>query len=376
MLVLKLIVMGSNLQKIGRKDTTTMSRLFTVGMLVSSVFALGACTSQPSANANLNAQAAEAVALMETQFEKDRQSILSMAGDYKVSFDFTETVALIDGYELKEPKLSGGHESVRVVEDRGDYISLQHLLVVGPDDSPFVIKHWRQDWHYEPERVLMFIGGNAWEWRDLPDDQRRGAWSQTVYQVDDAPRYGAVARWTYKDGLAEWQPPQEWRPLPRRDMTTRDDYHAIDAVNRHVITPWGWVHEQDNTKLVLTDAPMPLVREVGVNTYRTFDDYPVDAADAYWAATSEFWAGVRNQWDLIGSEHQRYAISIKGETHALYMPLLGLANRVKDGEQTLEEALVEARSVIDSFVTPEIGLLADRLRPTTIDLAGLEEPEG
>ncbi|MEO0550456.1 MAG: DUF6607 family protein, partial [Pseudomonadota bacterium] len=194
-------------------------------------------------------------------FEQDRESILAMTGDYKVTFDFTETVSFVEGYELKEPKLSGGHESVRVVEDRGDYISLQHLLVVGPDDSPFVVKHWRQDWAYEPERVLMFVGGNAWEWRDVPEAERKGTWSQTVYQVDDTPRYGALATWTYNDGLAEWTPPHEWRPLPRRDMTTRDDYHAVNAVNRHVITPWGWVHEQDNSKLMLNGEPQTLVRE-------------------------------------------------------------------------------------------------------------------
>ena len=137
--------------------------------------------------------AAPQTAAQETaQFEQDRQSILAMTGDYKVTFDFTETVSFVDGYELKDPKLSGGHESVRVVEDSGDFISLQHLLVVGPDEAPFVVKHWRQDWQYEPARVLVFIGGNAWEWRDVPASEQPGTWSQTVYQVDDAPRYGAV----------------------------------------------------------------------------------------------------------------------------------------------------------------------------------------
>ena len=300
-----------------------------------------------------------------SNFGQDRQSILAMAGDYKVTFDFTETVSFVEGYELKEPKLSGGHESVRIVEDRGVFISMQHLLVVGPDESPFVVKHWRQDWKYEPARVLIFVGGNAWEWQDVPASDRSGTWSQTVYQVDDAPRYGAVGAWTYEDGIAEWTPPQEWRPLPRRDMTTRDDYHAVDAVNRHVITPWGWVHEQDNSKLILNGAPQALVREVGINTYRAFDDYPVEAAEDYWAGTEDYWAGVRAHWTAIEAANERFAITIKGETEPLYMPLLELAGAVNDGEKDLEPALVEARAIIDSFVTPEIGELADRLRPKT-----------
>lgn len=351
-------------------------RLITLTAAAASALMLGACTtaSQQASPAATGATVG-AVAAGETtaaQFEQNRQSILAMAGDYKVSFDFTETVALQSDYELKEPKLSGGHESVRVVEDRGDFISLQHLLVVGTEDAPFVVKHWRQDWQYEPERVLVFIGGNAWEWRDVPVDERKGAWSQTVYQVDDAPRYGAVAKWTYEDGLAEWEPADEWRPLPRRDMVTRDDYHAVDAVNRHVITPWGWVHEQDNTKLILSGTPTPLVREVGVNTYKRFGDYPVSEADEYWAATIDFWAGVRAEWAEIEAQNERFAITIKGETEDLYNPLLGLAMGVKEGEYDVGEAIGEARDVINSFVTPDIGQLADRLRPATTDVASLD----
>lgn len=326
-----------------------------------SLIALSGCATVPSTQA----VAVETAVAPAAQFEQDRGSILAMSGDYKVTFDFTETVSFDEDYELKEPKLSGGHESVRVVEDRGDFISLQHLLVVGPDESPFVVKHWRQDWQYEPARVLTFIGGNAWEWRDVPASERAGTWSQTVYQVDDAPRYGAVGTWTYDDGIAEWTPPKEWRPLPRRDMTTRDDYHAVDAVNRHVITPTGWVHEQDNSKLILDGDPQVLVREVGVNTYRAFDDYPVEAAEAYWEGTSDYWAGVRAHWAQIEAENERFAITIKGETEDLYNPLLELAIAVKDGETDLDTALIEARETIDGFVTADIGLLADRLRPTT-----------
>jgi len=333
--------------------------------LLSAVAALAVLTVPACTTISMTGDQLVAEQVTAANFEQDRESILAMTGDYKVTFDFTETVSFVNGYELKDPKLSGGHESVRVVEDRGDYISLQHTLVVGPDEAPIVVKHWRQDWQYQPARVLVFVGGNAWEWRDVPEAERSGAWSQTVYQVDDAPRYGAVAVWTYEDGIAEWTPPHEWRPLPRRDMTTRDDYHAVDAVNRHVITPWGWVHEQDNSKLVLSDNPVALVREVGVNTYRKFDGYPISVAEDYWAATGDFWAGVRAEWTRIETANERFAITLQGETEDLYMPLLALADEVKDGEKALEPALIEARAVINSFITPELGELADRLRPTT-----------
>ena len=112
-------------------------------------------------------------------------------------------------------------------------------------------------------------------------------------------------------------------------------------------------------------APQALVREVGINTYRAFDDYPVEAAEDYWAGTEDYWAGVRAHWTAIEAANERFAITIKGETEPLYMPLLELAGAVNDGEKDLEPALVEARAIIDSFVTPEIGELADRLRPKT-----------
>ncbi|MEL6324850.1 MAG: DUF6607 family protein [Pseudomonadota bacterium] len=337
--------------------------------MLGAAFALGlvsACATPATLSADAPAPITSTAQATDTAtFERDREAILAMAGEFEVTFDFTETVSFVEGYELKEPKLSGAHEVVRVIEDSGEFISLQHLLVVGPDESPFVVKHWRQDWRYEPARVLMFIGGNAWEWRDVPAAERAGKWSQTVYQVDDTPRYGAVGAWSYEDGVTEWTPPQEWRPLPRRDMTTRDDYHAVDAINRHAITPSGWVHEQDNSKLILSGNPKALVREVGVNTYRRNDAFPVAAADEYWQATADYWAGIRAEWAQIEADNERFAITIKGETEALYNPLLGLAMGVKDGEMDVEAALVEARSVIKQFVTPEIGDLADRLRPTT-----------
>ncbi|WP_373005978.1 DUF6607 family protein [Hyphomonas sp.] len=335
-----------------------------VSVVALALVAATGCTLAPAPAPTEQAQS------LPSHFQQDRESILAMAGDYKVTFDFTETVSFIEGYDLKAPKLSGGHESVRVLKDTGEFISLQHTLVVGPDSAPVVVKHWRQDWRYQPERVLVFIGGNAWEWRGVPQPERSGAWSQTVYQVDDAPRYGAVARWTYENGLAEWSPPAEWRPLPRRDMTTRDDYHAVNAVNRHAITPWGWVHEQDNSKLILSGEPRVLVREMGINTYRRSDAYPVEAGEAYWAATGDFWAGVRAEWDRIEAENQRFAITIKGETEDLYLPLLDLANSVRDGEMDLAPALADARAVIGKFVTADIGELEDRLRPSETPSAG------
>ena len=299
------------------------------------------------------------------RFERDRQSIMAMAGDYKVTFDFIETVSFDADYVVMPPKISGAQEVVRVIEDRGDFISLQHILVATHGGETFPIKHWRQDWQYEPARVLVFIGGNAWEWRVLSPAERKGKWSQTVYQVDDAPRYGAVAAWTYELGAPTWAPGHEWRPLPRRDMTTRNDYHTINAVNRHVITPLGWVHEQDNDKVVLSSGtPVLLAREIGVNTYERDSDFPVEVALEYWDGTAGFWAEIRDEWTKVGNENSKFGLTLQGETEALYNPLLELAGEVAEGKTPLAEAAAKGRAIVREHVTFELAPLTERVAAT------------
>lgn len=296
----------------------------------------------------------------ESKFEQDRRAILAMAGDYRVSFDFIETVALAPDYQLKDRKKSGGEEIVRVLEDRGAFISLQHTLII-PGEKPFALKHWRQDWAFEPASIPAFTGANGWEKRKLSKSERKGQWAQLVYQVDDGPRYAAVAAWRHENGNSSWAG-KGWRPLPRRDATTRSDYQAIEAVNRHVITPTGWVHEQDNTKLVLTgEKPQALVREIGVNTYVRSSDFDVALGDAYWARTGAFWQSVRKDWTRLEQDFDAFALTIRGEPAELYDKLLALAGKVEKGEQTTEGASAEAAKLIADYVTTDPAPMHARL---------------
>ena len=336
----------------------TTAKLFAaIGL---TTLALGGCATTGTTATATSASTTSATQ-RHAQYEQDRQAILAMAGNYRVKFDFIETVSFDAAYELKDRKLSGGDEIVRVIADDGDYISLQHILVVGGENK-FPVKHWRQDWRYEPASVLVFTGANTWETRTLSKAEAKGKWTQVVYQVDDAPRYGALGAWDHEDGVSSWTPPREWRPLPRRDATKRDDYQAVDAVNRHTITPNGWVHEQNNTKLILNAGePHALVREIGINTYKKFDDFDIAVGDDYWNATKEFWAEIRAEWDRIESENPEFGLTIQGEPEDLYMPILTLAGEVKDGKKTAAAAAQEARAVIATYVTTSPGDLQARL---------------
>ncbi|UXI67573.1 DUF6607 family protein [Tahibacter amnicola] len=263
-------------------------------------------------------------------FECDRRSILAMAGEFRVTFAFDESQALAPGYVPHAAQRSGGTEWVFVVEDQGTSIALQHILVVGPEHT--VVKHWRQDWRYQPADILLFRGHDRFERVAVDPDRANGAWSQTVFEVDDAPRYAGIGRWSHANGVDAWTSDFTWRPLPRREYTKRSDYHVLGAINRHTLTPQGWMHEQDNLKLVLADdgSTHALVREVGVNTYSRVDDVDFSAGKAYWERTGEFWRTVRHSWQrALAAPASDIVTSLDGKPR--FEALFALAEKVGPG---------------------------------------------
>jgi hypothetical protein len=283
-------------------------------------------------------------------FEADRAAILAMAGDYKVRFDMQESTRWRTDYKPLEPKVSGGHESVRVIEDNGKRIVLQHLLVVEMDGKPHVIKHWRQDWDYEPRRVLVYSDTDSWVYRAVPAAERKGRWAQTVWQVDDSPRYGALGRWEDVAGLHRWTSEQTARPLARRDAIRGPVYDRYLGVNRHQATPEGWIHWQDNLKLGTIDGrQVPVVSEYVLNTYARFSDYNVKAADDYWAATSGMWKAVRAEWDRIAEAKHGIAVMEVAETgSAVSARLLEIADDLHAGKLTEAAAIAQSLKLMDS----------------------------
>jgi len=285
-------------------------------------------------------------------FEADRQTILAMAGDFKVTFDMQESTPWMEGYQPLERKISGGYESVRVIEDTGTRIVLQHLLVTGDDENPYIVKHWRQDWQYEPEKILTYAGGERWEWTEVPERMRAGRWSQTVYQVDDSPRYAGWGQWETTNGVKRWRSNWTARPLARRDAIRNPVYDHYIGINRHQLTPNGWIHWQDNTKMIspkdgAAGEPTPVVQEYVLNTYERFDGYNVAAADAYWEKTKGYWDKVRAKWDEVAEANGGIRIEQEpGAGTAIANELLILADLIKEGKETPEAASAKAIAMI------------------------------
>lgn len=291
----------------------------------------------------------------DAKFLADRRLILGMAGNFKVTFDFRETTAWQPGYTPIEPKVSGGHEVVRVIEDTGRIIRLQHLLVATQDGKTHVIKHWRQDWAFEPEKVLVYQGKGKWALEDVPERLRNGRWSQTVWQTDDSPRYGGWGEWSNEGGVPRWRSNWTVRPLARRDAVRKPVYDRYRAINRHSPTPSGWIHWQDNIKQGERDGQLvPYVQETVLNTYVRSGDYDVAAADAYWTKTAAYWAEVRKGWDEAIAAHQGISVTEVAETGSSGAErLMGLADDLAEGKIKQIDAVKRARAVIAEVTGPK-----------------------
>lgn len=278
-------------------------------------------------------------------FERDRRAILAMAGPYRTSFDFIETIGFIADYAPDRPYQSWGTEYVYVVSDEPKFISLQHIIVMffetadGEISEPVVVKHWRQDWRYEDRDLYVYAGHNTWRYERRSRKAAKGTWSQAVFQVDDSPRYEAIGKWRHDGNYSSWQSENTWRPLPRREFSVRNDYHVLSGTNRHTVTPTGWVQEEDNLKLVLNDDGKPLAnspylaREAGLNRYERIVDHDFSAGDKYWDKTAPFWADVRHAWQSVFERRETFTLKQTVDDKRMFEMLFEYADNLDDQEK-------------------------------------------
>ena len=254
-----------------------------------------------------------------TDQERDRRAILAMAGEFRTSFEFIETLGFTPGSVPVRPYQSWSTETVTAVADEPDFVSLQHIIVMriqqedGSLSEPLVMKHWRHDWRYEDRDLHEFAGASTWQHRRLDAEAVRGTWSQAVFQVDDSPRYESYGAWRHDGSASTWTSAETWRPLPRREASVRDNYHVLAGTNRFTVTATGWTHEQDNVKLVLEDgrprAELPyLAREAGLNRYERIVGFDFAAGVDYWRKTGPYWAAVRDTWRGVFADRARFTL--------------------------------------------------------------------
>ncbi|ALJ05723.1 hypothetical protein APS56_11565 [Pseudalgibacter alginicilyticus] len=253
--------------------------------------------------------------------KQDLQAIKNMCGCYEVTFNFAETFNYSKDslYKASSTKIDKGYEWAQLVEDNKNKISIQHLLQVGSPNNPYIVKHWRQDWLYENTNFYMFNGDNTWNYITKSKAEVKGQWTQKVYQVDDSPRYQGSGTWVHVDGKTYWENITD-APLPRREYTKRSDYNITTRGNRHEITSTGWVHDQDNAKVIREAgrADVILAREKGYNTYVKIPDSKCKAAIDWWNKNKAKWALVRDKWNDVYSRNKNLVLKEKVDNKPLY----------------------------------------------------------
>lgn len=275
---------------------------------------------------------------------QDQNAIKNMCGCYEVGFNFAETFQYSKDstYLPSKTKHDEGLEWVELLQDDKDRIVLQHLLIVGTPNNSMIVKHWRQDWEYQNTNLYEFDHDNKWKYVSLPEASVKGQWTQKVFQVDDSPRYEGSASWVHVDGKSYWESTTD-APLPRREYTIRSDYNVTVRTNRHEIVKNGWIHDQDNDKVIREDgkADVLLAQEKGYNTYVKVDDSKCKAAQDYWKTNHAKWAVVRAKWDDVFARHKDLVLEEKVDNKDLFKYLF---------EEEKYQTAKEINPLIESFV--------------------------
>lgn len=252
---------------------------------------------------------AAAINLYAAPPDTDRTAILSMAGTFDVTFSFTEDAALAPGYEIiSKLYTENALEVVIVAEDTPERIILQHLLVVedSKTKTDMVIKHWAQVWSWEDTEILDYAGQDGiddWKKATVSNSNATGKWTQLVTSVDDTPRYEGAGTWEHSHGISTWTGTDTRRPLPRREYTKRDDYDYILGSNTHTIGANGWLHFQDNLKVLARgETPVALAHETGLNQYVRTESPRATAATAWWKEHHRPWNDIRAFWISAGEK--------------------------------------------------------------------------
>lgn len=275
--------------------------------------------------------------------KQDVDAIKKMCGCHEVSYNFAETFNYSKDslYKPSENKISKGLEWAGLISDQDDKISIQHILQVGNPAEPMVVKHWRQDWLFENRIFYMYNTDNRWNYKKKKKKEVKGQWTQKVYQVDDSPRYEGSGSWVHVDGKSYWENTTS-APLPRREYTKRSDYNLTMRGNRQEITDYGWVHDQDNNKIIRKTGKVDVLiaKEKGFNTYLKVDDSRCEIASKWWKDYIDKWATVRSKWDEVYERNNDLRLETKVNNKLLYEYLFDDAISGK----------TEINSVIESFI--------------------------
>ena len=281
-----------------------------------------------------------------SQNKEDIKSIESLCGCFEVSFMYAETFSPDTAYKFGSRYKAVGLELVVAEESGPKKFVFQHLLLADED----VIKHWREDWVYENTDQLQFVQAAQWKPLKLSAAQTKGKWTQSVWEVDDAPRYTGIATWIHADGKNYWENTTD-APLPRREYSKRNDYNIMRRGNRIAITDSGWVHEQDNDKIVRNEkGDRLLAKEKGYNIYRKVDPSRCALAKTWWDKNKTYWNTVRASWETLLKDKSMVHVQQKVNDKVLWQYLFDTQNEFTHEAFPASELPIKIKTILNKFL--------------------------
>ena len=91
--------------------------------------------------------------------------------------------------------------------------------------------------------------------------------------------------------------------------------------NRQEITSTGWVHEQDNNKIIRNaeKEDVLLTQEKGFNVYTKTALANCESATKWWTENNKFWAKARKSWNKVYKRDGNLSLHKKVDEQALFM---------------------------------------------------------
>lgn len=298
----------------------------------------------------ISAFAAVAIS-MSVNAQTGQHIINKLCGCFEVDFKYAETFSPDPNYKYHEREETGGTAELALpIEVSDKKIVIQHLLVVSPT---MVVKHWREEWTYENPVIWNYKGNRVWVKDSLTAEQVQGKWMQTVWEVADEPRYQGLSQFVHLDGKTIWQNTTD-APLPRREYSVRSDYNILRRTNRLNISDSGYLHEQDNQKIIRqAGIDQLLVEEKGHNRYKRISDQECAVAKEYWERNKNYWAKVRKFWTDYINTHKVIELKNKIEGKLLHEYLLALAKEYTEKKVSDAEIDNRIKAEISRFIGPE-----------------------
>jgi hypothetical protein len=280
--------------------------------------------------------------------QEGKKIVDKLCGCFEVAFKYAETFSPNADYKYHEREEIGGTAELALpIEISDKKIVIQHLLVVSPT---VIVKHWREEWTYENPVIWKYKGDRTWVKETLPAEQVKGKWTQTVWEVADEPRYQGFSQFVSLDGKIVWQNTTD-APLPRREYSVRSDYNILKRTNRMNITDSGYLHEQDNQKIIRANgADKLLVEEKGLNSYKRINEKECAAAKEYWEKNGAYWGKVRKFWADYINTHNNISLKNKIDGKLLHEYLISQAKDYADKKITDADIDNKIKAEINRFI--------------------------